>query len=536
MNKKSSASLIISIFCVIAFSENKLPPDRKGDWTKAGFFRVTQEQITIAQVQNVIQLGVLDTGTDSNNTNATIINAAIKACQNIYTYIYFPEGVYRITSPLIIENQTKIIIRGDGSQRTKLIFHFNGANNQPCIGIFDSKYCGIENISVQRMDSTDFGDNIALRAQNCWVSGVESATANSTHISVHGSDHIEIRGCYIHHAWNSGTGGHGYGVLIGHKAALCLVEDNIFNHLRHSVIFSNSVNNNVVGYNYSRDPFTTEKYLGISDWPSDMCLHGHPDSLVPGPDRNLFEGNICSYMYADNAWHDNGPYNTYFRNRATGYGLHIYSLSDSQNIIANEVDDSDGSLPDLLWNAFSIESTENYVMGNTNFDLNPPVYPKPYEISNDVSLYCDPEHLPEFLKTGDYWPPIGVVDSIHLGKGINPAKKRWDNGGQLTVNQPPHATVVATHQNRPFLNVSASIKFKKISATRFEIGFFSSKPDFHCSLYTPSGVLFRSVSENYSNQGCYRFVFQNNKKLAAGIYILSISDGNDRFNKTIHYR
>ena len=112
------------------------------------------------------------------------------------------------------------------------------------------------------------------------------------------------------------------------------------------------------------------------------------------------------------AWYDNGPFNTYFRNKATYYGLRIYKDSPNQNVIGNEVGHADGSLADISWNVLDIQDEETFVLGNTNLDEPSP----PDAISEDLSLYLDPEKLPEFLSGIEYFPPFGAVDDDHQGE------------------------------------------------------------------------------------------------------------------------
>ena len=423
----------------MVYADNYLPNGRKGDWFKAGYLRFHADEIIICRINNVLEFGATNDGQDRNDNNKkSILEALNDTCHTGFTLIFFPEGTYRISSEIIINSRSRIIIRGEGSEKTKLEFYLNNDDDKNGIFIKTSSHIGVENLFVTRLDSSNFGKNFLIQATDCWLSGIESKQAVSSHIFIHSGKNIEIRGCYIHHAWNYGVGGHGYGIDIGKESSHCLIEDNVFRHLRHAIILSNGPYSNVIGYNYSKDPFTTEKYFGISDWPADLCLHGHPDKDLPGPSKNLFEGNICAFIHADNTWEENGPYNTFLRNRATYYGLKIGRKSNKQNIIANEVDDSDGRLFDIAWNAFSIQSKDNYVTGNTNLDSKTKKYPSPSQYSSDLSLYFDPDSLPVFLKSIRYWPSIGVVDSNRMGGGTIPAKKRWDSDKVLTVFHPEH--------------------------------------------------------------------------------------------------
>ena len=111
-----------------------------------------------------------------------------------------------------------------------------------------------------------------------------------------------------------------------------MVENNQFEHLRHSVLLQSSSNGNVISYNYSRDPYWTGVFLPANS-AGDLVLHGNY------PYMNLFEGNICQNIVIDNSHGINGKFNTFLRNRAELYGLfmNISPASDSQNFVGNEM-------------------------------------------------------------------------------------------------------------------------------------------------------------------------------------------------------
>ncbi len=97
---------------------------------------------------------------------------------------------------------------------------------------------GIECLKIQRMDATpDQTSNIVFDyAANCWVTGVESDSANFAHIEINRSANIDVTGCYIHGAFAYGGGGQGYGILVQFGSGECRAEANYFNHLRHSMV------------------------------------------------------------------------------------------------------------------------------------------------------------------------------------------------------------------------------------------------------------------------------------------------------------
>ncbi|HCW75940.1 MAG TPA: hypothetical protein DHU63_05305, partial [Candidatus Marinimicrobia bacterium] len=166
---------------------------------------------------------------------------------------------------------------------------------------------GIENLSI--------GGNVANAnfhiwfkwAFNCWVRGVESNRPRQSHFNVDYCTHVEISGCYLHHAGTYIFGG--YGIRMVFMDTDVLVEDNIFEHLRHAMSLSQGINGNVFGYNYSREQYSEDR-AGTRDWLSDLNLHGH------FPYANLLEGNVIEYIGIDTYWGYSGPDNTFFRNRS----------------------------------------------------------------------------------------------------------------------------------------------------------------------------------------------------------------------------
>lgn len=169
------------------------------------------------------------------------------------------------------------------------------------------------------------GHNIYIRdnSSNCWVIGVESDSSLHNLIMIRKSDNNFISGCYIHHPQTHGEGGQGYGVAIYEDSEYNLVENNIFRDCRHSMLLHNSAKWNVFGYNYSREVQKSNFPLANSNFTGDMVCHGVTTG-DEGPSENLFEGNIGRWIWVD-GWHEyNGSWNTFFRNRASRYGLHIY--------------------------------------------------------------------------------------------------------------------------------------------------------------------------------------------------------------------
>jgi len=169
---------------------------------------------------------------------------------------------------------------------------------------------GIENLCLEQIGS-NARNNITLEtgAYN-WVKNVESINSNEDHVSCLYNYRSEIRDSYFHHA-SSHMGGHGYGVKLGLASTACLVENNIFYHLRHSLMTCWGAAGNVVAYNYSAYVFMRyEDY----EWACSDLIGSHGAYPV----MNLFESNCGQMIDNDYYWGTSG-YQVYFRNRSAGY-------------------------------------------------------------------------------------------------------------------------------------------------------------------------------------------------------------------------
>ncbi len=157
---------------------------------------------------------------------------------------------------------------------------------------------GLEGVHIKRLDHAE-GTNVAIsEAVNCWVRDCELDYCYCAHVSGSRARFVTVEGCYIHHAWNYGGGGHGYGVNLGRAVSDWLVTNNVFRHLRHSMLVQVGANGNVFSYNYS-----------FEHQMCDISVHGHYAYM------NLFEGNVLQWAVVGDWWGPAGPLNTLFRNR-----------------------------------------------------------------------------------------------------------------------------------------------------------------------------------------------------------------------------
>jgi hypothetical protein len=185
---------------------------------------------------------------------------------------------------------------------------------------------GLQGLFLQRLATYDQATVSLKNSFGAWIRDCESQDTSTIHVGVESSLRCEVRSSTFHHAFNYGGGGHGYGVgLHGHTTS-CLVEDNVFFHLRHSMMVQVGATANVFGYNFSTDP------LSDGDWsPCDISMHGHYASM------NLFEANTVAEVDISDYWGATGPGNTLFRVRVTGEGIDVLDYSDGQNVVGNEL-------------------------------------------------------------------------------------------------------------------------------------------------------------------------------------------------------
>ncbi|HML54057.1 MAG TPA: glycosyl hydrolase family 28-related protein [Solidesulfovibrio magneticus] len=189
------------------------------------------------------------------------------------------------------------------------------------------KNVGIEDLSIRREDpGSAGGDTIHFKyAFNCWVRRVESLDTVGAHVYAESSAAIEVRDSTFQASHDYGDGGRGYGVSLGRHVSDCLVENNVFNTLRHAMVVSQGANGNVFGYNAS-----SVRRCESDAWtPCDISVHGHY------PFRNLFEGNLVEEIDATDCWGPAGPGNVFLRNVVSQEGIEIMDASHGQMVLGN---------------------------------------------------------------------------------------------------------------------------------------------------------------------------------------------------------
>lgn len=283
---------------------------------------------------------------------------------------------------------------------------------------------GIECLYIERKDSTTTQTvNINFDyAAYCWVSGIESNKTNFAHIAINHSTHIEVKSSYFHHSHHYGGGGRGYGTVVQYTSGDCLVANNIFEHLRHSMLLQLGANGNVFAHNYSFDAYWDNPPLPTNT-AGDIVCHGDY------PYMNLFEGNIVQSIVIDDSHGKNGPFNTFLRNRAELYGIYTSNTitTDSSNFIGNEITGSSG--------LYLINGANNYEYAN---NVKGTVTPSGTNTLMLTSLYTTT--TPGYWSGKEPYPSIGSPATYNQGTITAQIRK---NNNQYTdcIKNPIYLTV-----------------------------------------------------------------------------------------------
>ena len=277
----------------------------------------------------------------------------------------------------------------------------------------------------QTSPSGNSGQNIRMdKVVQAWVIGIESDKSYGPHCGLQYCSQIDVKGCYFYNAYIfDGTGGNGYGVMMRQHTGQCLVEDNIFDFLRHPMMVKEGANGNVFAYNYSKQ---TNRSEPVASFSGDISLHGQY------PFANLFEGNIVQDIMIDQYWGGNGMYNTFLRNRAERHGFVVLDdatvTTDSSNVLGNEITKTnidpteDAILPSIQAIYYHLSFSQGNIEYANNVDGTiTPANTTPFL---DSSYYLS--GYPSFWTAQTPYPSIGYPNTINTG--TIPAYERfWDN-------------------------------------------------------------------------------------------------------------
>jgi hypothetical protein len=263
---------------------------------------------------------------------------------------------------------------------------------------------GVERLRIKRRDSGNSHTIYMTHVANSWVREVESDKTGRTHVTVSASYGCEIRDSYFHDAHDYGQPGRGYGINLDHHATGCLIENNNFDSLRHSMMVQVGANGNVFGYNYSRN-----SHDAVGTVMADISIHGHYAVM------NLFEGNIVDEVGVGDWWGPAGPGNTLLRNCVQTEGLLLNDHSHNQNVIGNVLNGS----PNTVKIDPSVDKSlvhGNYESGAVRWDPNITIK----EIRRSYYLNSAPNFY-----VGTAWPSTGSDKGTSC---TNPAKTRLETG------------------------------------------------------------------------------------------------------------
>jgi len=326
---------------------------------------------------------------------------------------------------------------------------------------------GIEDLYLERISptGTEGYSNIKMVAcASCWVRNIESKLAQFRHVDLDRSFQCEIRDSFFNDGYNQGIGGFSYGVTAGHNSAANLIENNIFYHLRHSMVVIEGAAGNVFGYNYSVASYQGQNWLA-----PDMFPHAAHTTM------NLYEGNIAAKIHSDFV-HGSSSYNTFFRNHVIRDSSALTITNARQAVVIDQQSWYTNLVRNVLgqsgqsWTAYedsgtrSISGTYVYNWGylddgstTTSSDTKPKTTALRHGNYDYQSLSTKwdptiPDHtLPDSLyltsKPGFFgglpWPPIGPDRSPI--NGTIPAKEHYEGRGvPPTLPAPANLRIVGS--------------------------------------------------------------------------------------------
>ncbi|MEO0478735.1 MAG: glycosyl hydrolase family 28-related protein [Planctomycetota bacterium] len=303
---------------------------------------------------------------------------------------------------------------------------------------------GIESLKIVRIDAGVSTTILIKHAVDCFVRNIEMDHTVVAHIWISISTNCEVRSSHIHHSHDYGGGGRGYGVVCGQHATRCLIEDNVFDTLRHAMMVKEGAASNAFVDNYSRNPTWT-----ASGTPADICFHGH------FPTHNLFEGNVAQNAIHADYYGPSGPGNVLFRNRIESEAPSVRDHSDHQVLVGNEFE-------------FGPVQQQHGVFDTRHHTNESPAgldVAWPGFLPDSMIRFDAPSHFDGFD-----WPAIGP----DILGSVLPAQARFEDGSQIVPILPPLAP----------LNLHARVETDPVD--RFSTRFASTRSeDPHCRLRCP---------------------------------------------------
>lgn len=365
---------------------------------------------------------------------------------------------------------------------------------------------GFECMKIQRLDATTQQTSLLSfdRAVQCWIHGVEGDSTNYAHIELNRSSNIDITNSYFHHAFSYGGGGKAYGIAFQYSSGECKIENNIFQNLRHSMLFQAGANGNVCGYNYSFNPYWSELFLPANS-AGDIVFHGNY------PFANLCEGNINQNTVIDNSHGSNGPYNTFFRNRSELWGIFMNNApaGDTIQFLGNEI--TNITPP---YGLYTITGNGHLQYANK---IQGVLTPTNSLQLNENSLYHLDSQRPLCFANGIHnWPIIGIPNTYNTGS--NSARDRALLYNWATCN----CSNISTKINE--IDTKKTLAYLFPNPIQNEINIQSTSIINEVLIYSIDGKLIIKKSEKNLTK-------IEVKSLEKGIYILMLMhpEGNEKY-------
>lgn len=351
-------------------------------------------------------------------------------------------------------------------------------------GVVPARSIRLERFAILREDaSSDQTSNIRFeRVVTSAVHCVRSVKCNFAHLELSWSARVAVSGCHFSDAFDFGGGGKAYGVVLQFGSGECRIERNAFSDLRHSILFQAGPSGNVVAWNHSVRPKWTGTALP-ADAAGDLVFHGNY------PYRNLCEGNVVQNIVIDDSHGKNGPYNTFLRNRAEGYGIFMNNgvPSPSQHFIHNEITSSA-----LFKGNYILAGGDHIESGN---NLRGTITPA--GTSSNVQSYAL-DTVPAFYRPSN-WPPIGPPAAIN--SRLTEIQSRLSSG-LLTLCREARVNDMTDQQTASIAwdvypnPTKGPVQLRNWLTTAAQLSVFSADGRLHQTLYLPpSGSLRLELSQ-----------------------------------------
>jgi hypothetical protein len=286
---------------------------------------------------------------------------------------------------------------------------------------------GVENLSVDSMNSKGIGGVVFSNAANCWVKGIKSLNGNRNHVWLLLATHITVQDSYFYGTKNAAN--KSYGI-----ESFGTTDDLIVNNVFQKISAPFTVGNNqgsVYAYNFSVNDFINKPtFLSAQAFEHDA-----------GVLYNLFEGNIGAAFKGD-MFHGTGGANTFFRNRWNGNECTAGTCTQGGNIPArlDSYNRADNVIGNVLGTSGIHKSYEN--------GSNPPIY---YigqgGTEGTVTVANDPLVSSTLLRWGNYDTVTGAAR--WCGNSSNPgwsttcaAKSEVPTGLSQYANEVPSSTTL----------------------------------------------------------------------------------------------